>query len=141
MPTQKEYRAKLVEALRGDRYEQGKYMLRSGEDNFCCLGVACDLIDSNKWGEPLNEEYTYDNISSSEMSEYVRNKYGFSTDNGNFAWSTVPDKLRQTLFDKHPHIENNNCAVSSLMMLNDHGVSFDMIADIIENTPGLFVED
>ena len=31
-----------VEALRSGEYKQGKYYLKNGDD-FCCLGVLCDL--------------------------------------------------------------------------------------------------
>ena len=33
-----------VEALRSGDYKQGHGLLRSDDDKFCCLGVACDLF-------------------------------------------------------------------------------------------------
>lgn len=37
-----------VKALRSDKYTQGNGLLRY-YDEYCCLGVACDVIDSTKW--------------------------------------------------------------------------------------------
>ena len=43
-----EFKAKWVAALRSGKYEQCRGDLRRG-DKFCCLGVACDLIDKDGW--------------------------------------------------------------------------------------------
>lgn len=42
-------KAKWLEALRSGRYQQGRAILRSPDNNFCCLGVLCDIIDPEKW--------------------------------------------------------------------------------------------
>ncbi len=39
----KEIKAKWVAALRSGEYKQGLGQLRSKENNFCCLGVLCNL--------------------------------------------------------------------------------------------------
>ena len=39
---------KWLPALRSGEYKQLQGALRKG-DEFCCLGVACDLIDRDKW--------------------------------------------------------------------------------------------
>lgn len=44
----KELKEKWIKALRSGEYKQGKDCLRSN-DNYCCLGVLCDIIDSNSW--------------------------------------------------------------------------------------------
>lgn len=43
-----EFKAKWLEALRSGKYKQGLNLLRKG-DEFCCMGVACDLIDPSGW--------------------------------------------------------------------------------------------
>ena len=43
-----EFKSKWVAALRSGKYQQGRDVLRKG-DKFCCLGVACDLIDPDAW--------------------------------------------------------------------------------------------
>lgn len=40
----------LAEALESGKYKQGRGVLREG-DCFCCIGVACDLLDSAGWNE------------------------------------------------------------------------------------------
>lgn len=42
------WKQKWLEALRSDRYAQGTGTLRFN-DNFCCLGVLCDVLDSENW--------------------------------------------------------------------------------------------
>lgn len=44
-----------VKALRSGNYEQGKNLLRSKENKFCCLGVLCDLMNSQAWDESYIE--------------------------------------------------------------------------------------
>ena len=38
-----EIKAKWVAALRSGEYKQGKNRLRNKDNNFCCLGVLCNL--------------------------------------------------------------------------------------------------
>lgn len=44
----KEFLKKWVEALRSGKYKQGQNCLRKG-DTYCCLGVACDVINPDDW--------------------------------------------------------------------------------------------
>lgn len=44
-----EYKKPWIEALRSNKYEQTIQQLRSPDDKFCCLGVLCDIIDTNAW--------------------------------------------------------------------------------------------
>lgn len=37
-----------VDALRSGKYKQGRHALRSSADNFCCLGVLCDIYGAEK---------------------------------------------------------------------------------------------
>lgn len=46
-----EFKARWVEALESDRYEQGQSALKTHSDKFCCLGVAADLKDPDGWYE------------------------------------------------------------------------------------------
>ena len=45
-----EIKAKWLEALRSGRYKQGTYALRKGNE-FCCLGVLCDIVEPGAWVE------------------------------------------------------------------------------------------
>lgn len=46
-----ELKQRWVEALRSDKYKQGRKRLRNPDyqDEFCCLGVLADLIDPEAW--------------------------------------------------------------------------------------------
>ncbi len=41
-----------IRALLGGKYKQGEHTLRDGDNNTCCLGVLCDLIDPKGWSSP-----------------------------------------------------------------------------------------
>ena len=49
-----EVKAKWLAALRSGEYKQGRGRLRSANDEFCCLGVLCDLYaqETGKGWEP-----------------------------------------------------------------------------------------
>ena len=38
-----------IEALRSDRYSKGKKTMRDLNNNFCVMGVACDVSKQGKW--------------------------------------------------------------------------------------------
>lgn len=46
-----EWKARWVEALRSGRYKQGRDQLRTEHDEFCCLGVLCDIVAPDEWRE------------------------------------------------------------------------------------------
>lgn len=45
----KTLRERWLEALRSGNYKQGRGVLRNKEDEFCCLGVLCDVAEPDKW--------------------------------------------------------------------------------------------
>ena len=94
-----------VEALRSGDYKQGRQSLRQW-DNYCCLGVACDLVDSDGW-----------DTSQVEVGMYF---YG-----DNFAY--MPENI---LADYYGLTDSEQ---RDLGMLNDNGFDFDEIADQIED--------
>jgi len=116
---------KWVAALRSGEYEQGFGVLTDLHSTslvrrfrHCCLGVACEL--ALEAGVPLEVEdangvrYYDDNVTFLPSS--VQAWLGLCTVNGTFGES-----------------------LNSLSSCNDHGRSFEAIADIIEYEPeGLF---
>lgn len=44
-------KAKWIEALRSGKYKQGRWALRTKADDFCCLGVLCDVSGVGEWEE------------------------------------------------------------------------------------------
>lgn len=111
-----------VEALRSGKYKQGKGRLKfEGDDNvlyYCCLGVACEVYQRNV-GD-LKED---------------KDNYLFSFD---LSQAYLPQKVQEWLSLK---TESGAYLSDSLTGLNDKGVSFSEIADVIESEPrGLFVD-
>lgn len=45
-----ELKAKWLEALRSGKYKQGRGRLRDESNQFCCLGVLCDVGGLGAWG-------------------------------------------------------------------------------------------
>lgn len=97
-----EIKTKWVEALRSGDYTQGKHVLRTKDNNFCCLGVLCDIVDPSGWEmSVLNDSYHY--------------------------IGTLPMAFAQDIdFPLVPNVEG------ILQNMNDSGVPFSEIADWIE---------
>jgi type II restriction/modification system DNA methylase subunit YeeA len=64
----KDYKARRqtwIEALESGKYKQGIKRLQNRLGQFCCLGVACDLIkDQMSIGENTNGDITYNKADS-----------------------------------------------------------------------------
>lgn len=97
-------------ALRGGEYEQGKGRLSDG-DRFCCLGVLCDLSGLESWvaDDPARWRYGgYDAILPPEVMDWA------------------------CMNDDNPEVVLSSGEAMSLASLNDRGLSFNEIADLIE---------
>jgi hypothetical protein len=109
-----------LDALRSDKYKQGRDRLRH-DNGFCCLGVLCDIVKDEiggRWEGPA------DNPIFVVGDEY--------------ATGALPYAVQELaeLKQSNPEIEaimiKDENAPVSLAGMNDHGVSFAKIADIIE---------
>jgi hypothetical protein len=110
-----EIKTRWIAALRSGEYVQGTGTLRY-EDEFCCLGVLCDLYDPTRWENYQGATHHYAN-----------------------AVAVLPDEVQQWagLSDENPSISprkhgNYPMPPSSLAEANDAGYDFSQIADIIE---------
>ena len=66
----KALKAKWLEALRSGRYKQGRRRLRNCKDEFCCLGVLCDISGQGQWRQgDYSSNYCY-------YKEEESNSYG-----------------------------------------------------------------
>jgi hypothetical protein len=103
---------KWVTALRSGKYAQAQGSLKRG-DNFCCLGVLCEVMGYNNWQEPpspggrrtlmSNDGYTV--LGTGNLSSQL---------------------IIESGLDVH--------TVSELANMNDNGDSFVRIAQHIEET-------
>lgn len=112
---------KWIDALRSGEYEQGEYRLRVG-DQFCCLGVACDVSGLGNWE-------IYDGVMPSEDDPRSEPTYRYEP-SGDIAF--LPSDVRLWLGLEYP---TGDVKVESgmLSVLNDRDRwTFAQIADAIE---------
>jgi len=129
---QAEHRKRWVEALRSGDYDQATGALRDATlEGYCCLGVACDLaltdFASQKmgWDGP---EVVWVPVYDDEVDEdgYAREE------------EHLPIPVRDWLGLKHEagsfnyKDEDGVITDESLAEMNDNGLTFLQIADIIE---------
>lgn len=130
-----EKKALWLRALRSEEYTQGREQLRDGQGRFCCLGVGCDVFKgATGRGEWIEEEspryqgdYTFhiadDDHSWSSFPEAVARWFGLPQDGLSAADKMLLQDLRVIGKDGRPVPLSN---------LNDEGMSFAEIADLIE---------
>lgn len=101
-----EIKEKWLEALRSGRYKQGNSYLKNYKNEFCCLGVLCDLVDPSGWEMEENENplfFLFDNSASYLSNDFISKIGKFSIE-----------------------------MMYELAKMNDTGKSFKKIADYIE---------
>jgi len=114
--SQKELRKKWVEALRSGQYKQTVGVLYDGT-GYCCLGVACKVMGVEP--ETRNNNFYFDD-QNSVLSINAADKLGLKDCNGEFG-------------------TDDTILTGSLTTMNDDGMTFEQIADMIEYEPeGLF---
>jgi hypothetical protein len=111
-----------VDALRSGAYQQGRLALRTPDDEFCCLGVACDVSGLGEW-EPSEGLYT-------DLRYVIRDEHDeVVTRAGAYLPGPVRDWLGIESDNPKLGVEQVNSAVNANDML---GWTFDQIADAIE---------
>lgn len=121
-PNQKE----LVKALRSGEYKQVQGKLHV-DDGFCCLGVSSDIFikktEQLSWQTGSLDVYNDDDGVEHRI-------YAIDGCVGLLPW------LVQDYFKfKSPSGQYGDRGDENLTHLNDVGVNFDAIADVIENNP------
>jgi len=117
---------KWVKALRSGEYQQGKESLCreeiSGDYEYCCLGVACDILTEDDWVEhPSKTLWTIGKYEEFDIPDSI-DKHGWG----------------QTETTSFPSLETlrkmglNADYAQELAELNDRGWSFKRIANKIE---------
>ncbi len=129
-----EVKVKWLEALRSGEYRQTKGTLRRPGDRFCCLGVLSDLYTKEVEG---SWEWYRDDCSVYGM---VNGSYGMV--NGSGSDVAIVDLLPcirdwAGLEGRNPevHVAKGECdfVPTTLAELNDEGMTFKEIADIIDH--------
>lgn len=119
-----------VANLRSGEYKQGKESLRPGDDEFCCLGVACDtfhrVTGRGSWAKDQDGwQFSVDGLASlAALPQEVR------------LWLGLNSFMGHVMDPRDPETKLGGSLAGS----NDRGVTFEEIADYIESEPrGLFV--
>lgn len=125
-----EIKAKWIEALRSGKYSQGIGAMKTSHDtpNHCCLGVLCELhLEMN----PGLSKWEIDrDLTGSKFMLYTV---------GVMSTKAFPQPIVYGWAGFEPE-DTDNCApyvsyngkLQTLSNLNDNGVSFEQIADLID---------
>lgn len=130
-----ELRRKWVEALRSGEFLQTDCALHD-DHGYCCLGVACEVFEREFPGElnvtlDDNGYWHYDG-EDTFLPEKVADAFGIHPEG-----RTKNSRLLET-----PTQSSNSLYENSLYDLNDSGVTFTEIADVIEKyAADLFTDD
>lgn len=109
----KEVKEKWVAALRSGKYKQGKHALRM-DDQFCCLGVLCDLA-------------TQEGVI--EQPDQIARKYSYQ---GSVLSLPRQVTLWAGVNDNDPYFIAADGSRTYVSYLNDRDHLFTEIAEIIE---------
>ena len=131
-----------IKALRSGMFPQTERYLVTTE-GYCCLGVACNLYNNIEGGLDVtfHEAEVHDVDDPTDISA-AHWEYNGET-------SILPETVREWLglksYSGELIIYNNDGSqddITSLASLNDRGLTFDQIADVIEFGPtNLFRKD
>lgn len=102
----KEYPKAWIEALRSGKYKQTTRLLKDSKGGMCCLGVLCEISDSSRW-----HNHQWGGEATDALPKELRDGLGFKSRSGDIR---LP------------------FSAESLTSLNDSGLTFSQIADVIE---------
>lgn len=125
-------KAKWVARLRDPSVKQGRGALRTDRDEFCCLGVLCELaVEAGVITAPALVKHE---CSNPDCPERGSSKYAYG---GTGEISYLPESVQRWsgLDQRAPGVlsPDESGPYHSLAYMNDHGRSFTEIADIIEH--------
>lgn len=114
MKLKPEVKEKWVAALRSGEYKQGQGKLRPSTEEYCCLGVLCDIYSKEtKTGLWNRDEFFVNDSSATDLPPKDVDKWAYINleEDKTFLYETSKGYLPE---------------------LNDDGLSFTDIADLIE---------
>lgn len=108
--------AEWIKSLGSGKYNQGTQFLRDKNDKYCCLGVLCDIRGVEC--ELIGEAYLFDQATKNTLPGNVSSKTPLTHGNGGF---------------KGMFVDGDSGKLSNMLsLINDCGISFEVIADILE---------
>ena len=116
-------KALWVKALRSGEYKQANGNLHT-DKGFCCLGVLCDLaVKAKIMSDPIVHE-NFSSITNQDVYEY----------DGDKGYLPLAVQRWAEIHTENPRIETEPNVYRQLAALNDEGVPFIKIADLIEES-------
>jgi len=106
---------KWLNALRSGEYKQTSSCLRNSNNEFCCLGVAVDVMAPSTWLKTIDQ-----------WGEYSYRKFGDTS-------TITDDEFNRFVPQYIQSILPFGVSAETLIKLNDEGYTFAQIADIIES--------
>jgi hypothetical protein len=136
---QVENRKKWVQALRSGKYRQGSGTLRRWVDGtetaYCCLGVACDVLDPNGWTDLSTHKFGAGYLDE-EGVERLGLSIGLTEAAAAQGAFTLPQDVLVSLNDEGMFKRGNHAYTVKGVVDAETGLmqpfTFDEIADIIE---------
>lgn len=121
----KEVAEKWIEALTSGKYKQGKGQLRNSNDEYCCLGVLCDLYRKETGdGEWADSHKNYQSVFFDGSPYSLPEKV--------IDWAEMKSKSGVYSEVDHKWLVFKKTTMNNLSNINDEGKSFEQIAGIIE---------
>jgi hypothetical protein len=121
-----------VAALRSGEFKQGRGWLRQADpkdtpDSFCCLGVLCEIF-RRETGEGVWAEKAQDH------DNHRCGEFNFKLSPLSYSDSLTPAEVADwaEMGCRDPWMDDERYGERSLSGLNDDGVDFQTIADVIE---------
>lgn len=112
-----------IEALRSGQYKQGTGLMRNSQNEFCALGVLCDVYVRDglgSWEKPTPDATHPD---SWQMHAPYSVESEMFPPTAVARWAGFEDRMPFLHTDDGPE---------PVYVLNDNGVSFELLADLIE---------
>lgn len=127
-----EIKKQWVDALKSGEYKQGKGMLLSPSDKYCCLGVLCDLhskVTNTSWQKTDNSYLSQKALLPYQVVQWS----GLIHENAPLPMSMAAD-IKEDIIKKDPTTLHQQWpSVLYLTELNDTTkLTFSDIADLIE---------
>lgn len=112
-----------VPALQSGKYQQGRAALRPENDAYCCLGVACDLLNDEAWSvrdtdlntiwrltdnpsSPLYSVAPSWKLPSGLLPALVQQVFVDMNDMHNFTFDDIAHVLEKAVRDRHINLVN-----------------------------------
>ena len=128
-----------IEALEHGDYKKGRNVLRTEHDEYCCLGVACDLVDSDQWNNPYANHFMY-RLETNKLPRIIADELGLHSQWGTFKAVDLPEDLLEEIYEEIPAIDPYTKEID-LSFINDNVGGFDLIIKVLEARPKSLFKD